>query len=90
MYRCMFLVPVSHFQNNLKPSPPDQSTPTQGQTVVLPFALDPAHQHGCTTSVEGECMVVEGSGVNGYTLGQLALSSGKYTWKVRVVFWNIQ
>ena len=87
----MFLVPVSHFQSNLQPFSSDQSTPTQGWTVVLPFALDPAHQHGCTISVEGECTVVEGSsGVNGYTLGQLALSSGKYTWKVRVVLWNIQ
>ena len=80
MYRCMFLVPVSHFQNNLKPS--DQSTPTQGQTVVLPFLLDHTHEHGCTITVEGQCTLVEGSGVNGYTLGQLPLSSGKYTWKV--------
>ena len=27
-------------------------------------------------------MVVEGSGVDGYSLGQLSLSSGKYSWKV--------
>ena len=75
----MFLAPVSHFQDNLKPSPTDKNL---GQTVVLPFSLDSAHQHGCTVTVEGECVVVEGSGVDGYSLGQLSLSSGKYSWKV--------
>ena len=75
----MFLAPVSHFQENLKLSPSDKNL---GQMVVLPFSLDSAHQHGCTVTVEGECVVVEGSGVDGYSLGQLSLSSGKYSWKV--------
>ena len=75
----MFLAPVSHFQENLKLSPSDKNL---GQMVVLPFSLDSTHQHGCTVTVEGECVVVEGSGVDGYSLGQLSLSSGKYSWKV--------
>ena len=50
--------------------------------VVLPFAFDPSNQHSCRVVMENDCSVVEGSGGNGYALGQVALNSGKYTWKV--------
>ena len=91
MYRCMFLAPVSFFQeqiSSLSSGPPSSHphtvTPSQGHTVTLPFVVDAEHQHGCETVMGEEGTEVTGTGGNSYCLGQLALDNGSYSWKVKV------
>lgn len=51
--------------------------------MVLPVVFDSSHQQRCQVTVDGDLVKVEGAGSDEYAVGQYALSSGKYTWKVQ-------
>ena len=82
MQRCMFHAPLAKFQQSLKSY---ESSSTPAKQVTLPFRADASHQSNCTVVSEGQGAVAQGSGSASYMQGVLALTSGKYTWKVCAV-----
>ena len=79
MQRCMFHAPLANFQQSLKSY---ESSSSPAKQVTLPFRADASHQSNCTVVSEGQGAVAQGSGSASYMQGVLALTSGKYTWKV--------